>query len=131
MAVWDARSRRIPNGLLLLALIPAALALLVNGQGLLGAGVAASIIGLSLSGLLLPGYALGLMGAGDVKFSASIGLMLGGWAALDALLLAALLLGALALGWRLLRPQQTRMPAAAAFAAAFIIHLAWGPVWLS
>lgn len=130
IVAWDGRYRRIPNVLLLLVLIPSTLALLVNGQGLLGAGAVASFTGMALSALLLPGYALGQMGAGDVKFSACLGFLLGGWAALEALLLAALLLGALALGWRLLAPQQARLPAAAALAGGFMIHLVTGPVLL-
>jgi prepilin peptidase CpaA len=131
IVVWDGRCRRIPNMLLLLVLIPATLAVLVNGQGLLGAGAGASFTGMALSALLLPGYALGQMGAGDVKFSACLGFLLGGWAALEALLLAALLLGALALGWRWLAPQQASLPAAGALAGGFMIHLVSGPVLIT
>lgn len=130
IAWWDWRYRRIPNWALILVLVPASLALAFNGQGLLGAGLLASLAGFAMAALLLPGYALGQMGAGDVKLFATLGLLQGGWMAVDLLLLSALGVGALALGWRLLRPAQQRLPAASAFVAAFLIQLATGPIFL-
>lgn len=130
IALWDWRYRRIPNGALILVLVPAGLALAFNGQGLLGAGVLASLTGFMLAALLLPGYAMGQMGAGDVKLFATLGLLQGGWVAADLLLLSALWLGALALGWRLLWPVQQRIPAASALVAAFLMQLVTGPLFL-
>lgn len=76
----DWASRRIPNAALALVLIPAALAVAVNGQGLLGEGILGSGLGMLIAlGVLLPGYASGRLGAGDVKFAACLGFLLGPW----------------------------------------------------
>lgn len=85
-AVWhDVRARRIPNAVVFPGML-AALALhvlLPAGQGLFGAqpgglGPWQALGGLGLGlALLLPMYALRLMGAGDVKLLAMVGAFVG------------------------------------------------------
>lgn len=90
----DWRQHRIPNLLLVLVLVPAILGLIVNHQGLLGESVTASLLGMLAGGLiLLPGYAFGKMGAGDVKLAACLGLILGWLALLKMLLVFGLVIG--------------------------------------
>ena len=133
IGAYDVYTHRVPNLALLPLLVLAVLALLVNGSGVLGASVLSSLGGLGVVFLLLlPGYALGRMGAGDVKFAACLGLLLGLPRTLDMLLLAGLGLGLLALFWLRLfaGDRKTRFPAASAFALAFCAELAAGPVVL-
>lgn len=127
LAWMDWRQQRIPNTLLLLLLVPALLALAINGRGLLEVPPLHSLGGLLLAGgLLLPGYALGHMGAGDVKFSACLGLLLGWKPALEMLLVSLALLGAVCafILWRAPGAGRRRIAAAPAFAAAFGAQLA-------
>jgi prepilin peptidase CpaA len=110
IAVCDCRSRRIPNSIvaagmaaaLMCALLQAGPFHVAAAQALLGAGV-----GLVA---LLPFFALGVMGAGDVKVFA----VLGAWCGMGALpvlwLIATLLGGVHALG--LLGLQSARRVAA-------------------
>jgi prepilin peptidase CpaA len=117
-AVWhDLRARRIPNQLVLWgALAGLALqAVLPSGAGLystpfgalgLGAGLAGLACGLVL---LLPMYALGTLGAGDVKLLAMIGVFLGPRQVLGAALLAMLAGGVLGLGVALYRGELRRV----------------------
>lgn len=90
-AVWhDIRSRRIPNaivfagalaGLALHLLLPAGAGLFAAPMG--GLGWASSLGGLALGLLvLMPMYALRLMGAGDVKLLAMVGAFVGAGAIL-------------------------------------------------
>jgi prepilin peptidase CpaA len=105
-AVWtDLHSRRIANGLVLTGLLSAfALqGLATPGAGLFaqpfgGLGILAAAGGM-LTGLclLLPMYALGAMGAGDVKLMAMIGAFLGPQDAVGAMLSSAVAGGVLAL----------------------------------
>lgn len=134
----DLRRRRIPNVLLVLMLVPAVLALVVDGQGLLGRSALSSCAGLLIAGLpLLPGYAGGQMGAGDVKFSACLGFVLGAAGALEMLLISALLIGAASFAaLQLGSDRARRLPAAPMFAAAFLLQVLYGrllpmPGWLS
>lgn len=126
----DFRHRRVPNVLLLLMLVPALLALGINRSGLLGVDILPSIAGMLVAGIpLLPGYALGQMGAGDVKFAGSLGLLLGPGAALEMLLIAAALLGAVSAAvWWSARGavRNLRLPAAPVFGAAFGMQLVFG-----
>jgi prepilin peptidase CpaA len=71
----DLRSARIPNLLTFSAL---ALGLLFHSLAPSGSGVQAALVGL-LAGLLVffPFFALGAMGAGDVKLMAALGAWLG------------------------------------------------------
>lgn len=136
LSVWagwiawtDWRQRRVPNAALVLVLVPALLCLAVNRYGLLQAPVVDSLLGLLVAGgVLLPGYALGQMGAGDVKFSAVLGLLLGTSAALKMLLIFGVLLGLLSvltLWQRSRRPQSSkhRIAAAPALAVGFVSQL--------
>lgn len=124
IAVTDWRVRKVPNLLLLVALLPAGVVLIWRGEGLLGSTLAVSLTGL-LCGLLLalPGYFLGQFGAGDVKLSAVLGLLLGQPAILSALVLAAILLGAMAMVIRLRAgaeaARKIRLPAAIALSGGF------------
>jgi len=110
LAVWaaalawiDLRTHRVPNAALLLVLTPALLALWVNGSGLLGVGPLPSLYGLLIGGaVLMPGYVLGKMGAGDVKLAASMGLLLGPAATCWMLLVFAMLVGLLSTGMLLI-----------------------------
>jgi prepilin peptidase CpaA len=71
----DLRSRRIPNQL---TAAMAAAGLGFAAGGISGISVAASIGGIVLGLLLmLPGYALGATGAGDVKLMAAVGAIVG------------------------------------------------------
>ncbi|NKF21417.1 prepilin peptidase [Solimonas marina] len=127
----DWSRRRVPNVALLLVLVPAVLALIVEGQGLLGQRWVSSLVGFGLVfALTLPGYVVSRLGAGDVKLAALMGLLLGGWAGLEMLLLAALLMGVAAVAMLMMKlPRQARFPAAPMFALAFVIEMFSGP-WL-
>jgi len=108
----DLRSRRVPNGLVAGGLAVALVASLAGGLGTVDGPVwrqaAASLApwaaGLVLGGLLLlPLYALGGMGAGDVKLMAMAGAFLGPGLAAAAALYACVAGGGLALAalaWR-------------------------------
>jgi len=126
VAVTDWRVRKVPNLLLLAALLPAGVVMVWRGEGLLDTAPVASLIGL-LFGLLLslPGYLLSRFGAGDVKLSAVLGFLLGQTAILSSLLLAALLLGVMALvsRWRFgaEAASRIRLPAAVALSAGFAV----------
>lgn len=91
----DVRSRRIPNwltvGAFVLALVVRALGVEAVGAGLAGAGIAFAV------GLVL--YAVGMLGAGDVKYLAAYGAILGVGRIWPALIYVALAGGALALVW--------------------------------
>lgn len=105
-AVWhDIRSRRIPNAIVFFGAL-AGLALhlvLPAGAGLFGTpmgslGVASSLGGLALGLLvLMPMYALRLMGAGDVKLLAMVGAFVGAGAILPLTLMVFAAGGLLAL----------------------------------
>ena len=128
----DLRHRRVPNVLLVLMLVPATLAVIVNGQGLLDKGVLASLIGMLVAGLpLLPGYASGQMGAGDIKFSACIGGLLGPTGAFEMLLMSALMIGLVSLvllKFRGSASRSMRLPVAPMFSAAFAVQLFYGRI---
>lgn len=136
LAIWaaaiawkDWRSHRIPNVALVLVLVPASLSLLVNGKGLLGVATLPSLEGFLIAGgVLLPGYALGKMGAGDVKLAAVMGLLLGPLMTFRMLLVAAIILGAMSGGvWMYYRhvpdAGRQRIAAASALAAGFMVQL--------
>lgn len=100
----------------------------ITRQGLLGTDIPQSLIGAALGlALFLPGYVLRISGAGDAKFAAVCGLLLGERRMLAAIVLiaAALILVAgvatLRLGWAAARQQ--RFPAGTAIAAGFGIVL--------
>lgn len=73
----DLYARRVPNKALLMALCLGAVVLLVQAlQGKPASGSALAGLGLGLAALL-PFHLLGWMGAGDVKFFATLGFLLG------------------------------------------------------
>ena len=83
-AVWDFRTRRIPNWLSGTAFL-AALAI-ASAHG--GTGLKAAALGTGLGlGLFLVPFLLGAVGAGDVKFAGVVGAWLGPSRGLDALVL--------------------------------------------
>jgi prepilin peptidase CpaA len=100
-AVWDLKSRRIPN---FLTFGGAVAAILVHGyvEGLSGAGwsVAGWLVG---AAFFMPFFALGGMGAGDVKLLAALGAWLGPvaamWVALFSLIAGGVIGLAIALGY--------------------------------
>lgn len=124
IAVIDWRLRKVPNGLLLAALLPALGLLVWRGSGPQGASLWPSLVGL-LAGLLLtlPGYWASRLGAGDVKLAAVMGLLLGWPLLLWCLLASALLLGAMSLvavavlGYA--NARGLRLPAAVALSGGF------------
>jgi prepilin peptidase CpaA len=101
----DLSTRRIPNAVLLPALV-AALFLNSLAGGLTGlidsvAGLAIGIV------MLLPLYILGRMGAGDLKLLGVVGSILGAWGAIVAgfaTMIAGGILGILYLAWLLMKP---------------------------
>lgn len=92
--VIDLRSRRIPNQL---TATMAGIGLLLAVTGTSGVTVGASLAGIVLGLLLmLPGYALGATGAGDVKLMAAVGAIIGPALVLSAFLCTAITGGLLA-----------------------------------
>ena len=91
----DIRQRRIPN---LLTGSMAAVGIALAAAGWSGVSVGASLAGM-VAGLLLmlPGHALGATGAGDVKFMAAVGAVLGIHVIVNAFLFTALAGGVLAI----------------------------------
>lgn len=133
---FDLRQRRVPNAALVLVLTPGLLALLIQERGLLGSSVAASLAGLVTALLLtLPGYWLRRLGAGDVKFAACLGLLLGFARGVEMLLIAFLLMGLAAVVMTVRGlPRGARFAAAPSFALGFVVEMFAGPllpVWHS
>jgi prepilin peptidase CpaA len=130
IAVYDWRQLRVPNALLLLMLVPAVLALIFDTHGLLGAARLSSLGGMVLGfALTLPGYVLKRFGAGDVKFAAVIGLLLGTPRGFEMVLGASVLMGAAALALTVMKlPRQMKFAAAPMLSAAFIVEMLWGPL---
>lgn len=100
--VYDLRERRVPNWLVLLGGV-FALAALATAQpfniGWSEAGLGAAVG----FGFLLPFYATGLMGAGDVKFAGALGLWVGLSDLIPTWVVASLMAFAHAVLWRKLR----------------------------
>lgn len=75
--VCDLRWRKVPNLLVLAGMVGALLSLTFDAA-LPGLDWLTALLGALVAfAMLLPFYALGLMGAGDVKFAAALGLWLG------------------------------------------------------
>lgn len=125
VAASDLYARRVPNAWLLLALLLGATWLLLQWALGKSAPPWQAPLGL-LVGLLalFPFYAIGWMGAGDVKLFATLGFLLGPGALLPIWLIGSLLAGihafvALAVRHRLLRlPSAWGMSMTATFASA-------------
>src|SRR4051812_27112196 len=100
-SVFDLQSRRIPNALTFGATATGLIFAAASGGV---PGIEAGIAGCALAlALWLPLYALGGMGAGDVKLMATIGMWIGPAAVLHALLYASIAGGLLALTVALFR----------------------------
>lgn len=120
IAAGDFARRRIPNFALLPVVLIAAALPAIQGSGLLGVSPAASLFGGAIALALLPAYAAGGLGAGDVKLASTMGLLLGPGPMALVLVLAALLLGAAAWWIAKMRPAaRAHIPAAPMLAAAF------------
>jgi prepilin peptidase CpaA len=96
-AIFDVRTHRIPNWLVLLGAVTC-----ITGQmiqpALLGFGMAGALKGIAVGfALLLPLYLLRATGAGDVKLMAMVGAYLGPWGVAAAALLSFIAGGVLAL----------------------------------
>jgi prepilin peptidase CpaA len=83
-SIWDVRVRRIPNWLSYSALATALVVAYRDGG--IGLGTAAAGAGIGLAAFVGP-FALGAVGAGDVKFAAVVGAWLGPRLGLNALIL--------------------------------------------
>ncbi|WP_434030210.1 A24 family peptidase [[Pseudomonas] boreopolis] len=91
VAISDLYSRRVSNGVLLAALMAGAIAIgLPQGDG---PSPPQALVGLLCGLALLPFYAVGLMGAGDVKFFGTLGFLLGWQPMLPIWISASLLAG--------------------------------------
>ncbi|GGX82979.1 pilus assembly-related outer membrane protein [Litchfieldella qijiaojingensis] len=96
-ATWDLRQRRIPN---VLVMAGAATGILLQWMLAGSGGFLATISGLAVGlGILLPGYLLGMTGAGDVKLMAAVGTFLGPYHVLLAALASIFVGGVIALGF--------------------------------
>ena len=100
-SIWDIRTRRVPNvltlGFPIVALVVHFATLGTPGLLDTAAGWAVGLV------LFLPLFALGGMGAGDVKLLAAFGAWLGAWNAVETALAAGVIGGVLALGVALTR----------------------------
>ena len=93
--VIDLRTRRIPN---VLTATMACLGLGLAAAGASGHSVGTALVGLCLGlVLMLPGYALGATGAGDVKLMAAVGAIVGPALVLSAFICTTIAGGVLAL----------------------------------
>lgn len=78
VAAYDILFRRVPNSVLVSALFVHIGYLLIQGHGIDGIDVSQSLIGAGIGlTVFIPLYALRAMGAGDVKFIAVLGALLG------------------------------------------------------
>lgn len=130
VAAMDWRERRVPNLLLLAALLPALGVLVWQAKGPLGVAWPSSLIGMVAALLVtLPGYAVSRLGAGDVKLAAVMGLVQGWPSVAWTLLASALILGgisfAVVLHLGIANARLVRIPAAVALAAGFAVVLLW------
>ncbi len=101
----DLKSHRIPN-LLLLPALSLALMLHMKSGGVDGLITATGGLTLGLA-MLLPLYAIGGMGAGDVKLLGVVGSFLGPWGAVVAglaTMMAGAVFGIIVIAWRCVRP---------------------------
>ena len=101
----DLTNHRIPN-LLLWPALSLALMLHIMSGGIAGLTTAAGGLTLGLA-MLLPVYALGGMGAGDVKLLGVVGSFLGPWGAVVAgmaTMMAGAILGITVIVWQCVRP---------------------------
>ncbi|MGQ7935202.1 A24 family peptidase [Paraburkholderia sp. D1E] len=106
-ALWDIQTRRIPNWLVATGLIVAIPVQWFTQGGIDGmqTWLGGTLVG---GAMFLPGYAMRLMGAGDVKLMAAIGAFCGAYGAFEISLATCVIggIGSLAI---LLRRQQMRV----------------------
>lgn len=105
--VIDFRTHRIPNVLVLATLAGALLVSALSGMAGLTSAMMGAVVGLLC---FLPPYLAGVMGAGDVKFMAAMGALVGPGGAVFACAVALVAGGALALatiGWRRFATMET------------------------
>ena len=96
-AVFDVRTHRIPNWLVLLGAVTCIAGQMIQ-PALLEFGIAGALKGIAVGfALLLPLYLLRATGAGDVKLMAMVGAYLGPWGVASAVLLSFIAGGVLAL----------------------------------
>ncbi|AXF02462.1 prepilin peptidase [Paraburkholderia hospita] len=105
-AIYDIHARRIPNWLVAIGLgtglvVQCALHGAIDGMQLWGGGL---LVG---GAVLLPGYLLRMMGAGDVKLMAAVGCFCGASGAFEAALMVCMVGGVWALV-EMLRHRQMR-----------------------
>ena len=94
-ALIDMRTRRIPNEITA-AMTGIGIGLAASGSG--GINIGASLAGLALGLLfMMPGYAMGATGAGDVKLMGAVGALVGPSMVLSAFLCTSLAGGVLAI----------------------------------
>lgn len=103
-AAWtDWRSFRIPNWLTVPGMVWGLAYNTVFAESAIG-GLGHGLLGLvTCMALLLPLYALRVMGAGDVKLMAMVGAFLGALASVKALLITLIVGGLMALAWTMWR----------------------------
>jgi prepilin peptidase CpaA len=102
-AIFDVRTHRIPNWLMLLGAVTCIAGQMIQ-PALLGFGIAGAFKGIAVGfALLLPLYLLRATGAGDVKLMAMVGAYLGPWGVASAALLSFIAGGVLALAVALAR----------------------------
>ena len=129
----DVATARIPNVAIVIGLLLVLTVLAMDGHGWHEARLVSCGIGFLLGGLIpLSGYLAGALGAGDVKFSAVLGLFLGMAGVLWMLLAAALLMGIVSLVYVLRlrvgqRAMQYRIPAGPALSLGTLFVLFDGP----
>lgn len=103
VAVYDFRQRRVPNWLVLAGAV-SALAMQALGNNPFEINWTSSLLGATAAfGCLLIFYALGFMGAGDVKFAGILGLWVGLTALLPIWLLSSILAAAHGMLWLVLQ----------------------------
>jgi prepilin peptidase CpaA len=102
-AIFDVRTHRIPNWLVLLGAFTCIAGQMIQ-PALLGFGIAGALEGIAVGfALLLPLYLVRATGAGDVKLMAMVGAYLGPWGVASAALLSLIAGGVLALAVALAR----------------------------
>lgn len=122
VALFDWRRQRVPNVLLLPVFVVALLAVVIDGQTVLGAGRWSGFAGMIVAAApWMVGYGLRQVGAGDVKFAATLGLLAGLPMATLGTLAAALLAGLISLQLRRWGGRGLRFPLAPALLLGFVL----------
>jgi len=120
-AAEDLRSRCVPNWLTGAAVIAAVLVAIGGGWHALARTAAGSAVGFAI---LLPLYALGGMGGGDIKLMAAFGALLGPSATVEAAVFGAVLGGVVAAAARIFAPKVRSIP----YAPVLVLG-SWVALW--